>query len=72
LRNRWWPILPSRFAPNLAGLVAQEDPIAEPFRLCGEKLGQSREIVHPLNLPAMRLAIELLSQSRASRQTTRA
>jgi hypothetical protein len=45
-------------APSLAGLVPQEGAIAEPIRLRGEKLGQGREIVHPLNLHAMRLAIE--------------
>jgi len=65
-------VIPGVVAPSLAGLVSQEGPIAEPVRLRGEKLGQSREMVHPLNLHAVRLAIELLSQSTAWRQTWRA
>jgi|SRR6185437_11728947 len=44
--------------PNLADFLPQENPIAKPFRLCVEKLGQSRKIVHPLDLRAMRMAIE--------------
>jgi hypothetical protein len=48
-------------APGLAGLVSQEASIAEPFSLCAEKLGQGCEIVHSLDLRAIRLAIEFTS-----------
>jgi hypothetical protein len=50
-------VVPGVVAPSLAGLVPQEGPIAEPFSLCAEKLGQGCEIVHSLDLRAIRLAI---------------
>ncbi len=59
-------VVPGVVLPGLAVLVPQEGSVAEPFSLRVKELGQSREIVHPLDLPAILLTIALTIAKRDS------